>query len=86
MQLNNLVSNGIVESYPPLVDKKGSYTAQFEHVSLRGVDIHDAVADPAADYPHPPDRQGGHQPRRGLLNKADEYHGSELASARTLLT
>ncbi|KAK3326429.1 peptidase M24, structural domain-containing protein [Apodospora peruviana] len=31
--LNNLVSNGIVESYPPLVDKKGSYTAQFEHVS-----------------------------------------------------
>jgi hypothetical protein len=22
-----------VEDYPPLVDKKGSYTAQFEHVS-----------------------------------------------------
>jgi methionine aminopeptidase len=32
-QLKNLVSTGIVESYPPLVDKKGSYTAQFEHVS-----------------------------------------------------
>ena len=32
-QLNSLVANGIVESYPPLVDKKGSYTAQFEHVS-----------------------------------------------------
>ena len=32
-QLNNLVSNGIVEDYPPLVDEKGSYTAQFEHVS-----------------------------------------------------
>lgn len=32
-QLNNLVSNGIVEDYPPLVDKKGSYSAQFEHVS-----------------------------------------------------
>ncbi|EKD13815.1 uncharacterized protein L3040_005567 [Drepanopeziza brunnea f. sp. 'multigermtubi'] len=29
--LNNLVSAGIVEAYPPLVDKKGSYTAQFEH-------------------------------------------------------
>ncbi|EPE36847.1 Creatinase/aminopeptidase [Glarea lozoyensis ATCC 20868] len=29
--LNNLVSSGIVEAYPPLVDKKGSYTAQFEH-------------------------------------------------------
>jgi len=31
--LNNLVSSGIVESYPPLCDIKGSYTAQFEHVS-----------------------------------------------------
>lgn len=35
MQLNSLVANGIVESYPPLVDKKGSYTAQFEHVSFK---------------------------------------------------
>jgi len=35
--LNNLVSHGIVEAYPPLVDKKGSYTAQFEHVSLSWV-------------------------------------------------
>jgi hypothetical protein len=34
LQLNNLVSSGIVEAYPPLVDKKGSYTAQFEHVSF----------------------------------------------------
>lgn len=32
--LNHLVSNGIVEAYPPLVDIKGSYTAQFEHVSI----------------------------------------------------
>lgn len=32
-QLNNLVQSGIVEAYPPLCDKKGSYTAQFEHVS-----------------------------------------------------
>ncbi|KAL9045297.1 MAG: hypothetical protein Q9214_001640 [Letrouitia sp. 1 TL-2023] len=31
-QLNNLVASGIVESYPPLCDVKGSYTAQFEHV------------------------------------------------------
>ena len=31
-QLNSLVSSGIIEDYPPLVDKKGSYTAQFEHV------------------------------------------------------
>ncbi|KAF4552739.1 Methionine aminopeptidase-like protein 1 [Elsinoe fawcettii] len=32
--LNNLVKSGIVEDYPPLVDKKGSYTAQFEHTIL----------------------------------------------------
>ncbi|KAM7203763.1 hypothetical protein V8F33_002078 [Rhypophila sp. PSN 637] len=32
--LNNLVNNGIVEQYPPLVDQKGSYTAQFEHTIL----------------------------------------------------
>lgn len=32
--LNNLVASGIVQDYPPLVDVKGSYTAQFEHVSL----------------------------------------------------
>ena len=31
--LNNLVSQGIVQAYPPLCDVKGSYTAQFEHVS-----------------------------------------------------
>lgn len=33
-QLNSLVKSGIVEDYPPLVDKKGSYTAQFEHVGI----------------------------------------------------
>jgi methionyl aminopeptidase len=33
--LNNLVSAGIVEAYPPLCDIKGSYTAQSEHVSGR---------------------------------------------------
>ena len=32
--LNTLVSNGIVEAYPPLCDVKGSYTAQFEHTFL----------------------------------------------------
>lgn len=32
--LNNLVSSGIVEAYPPLVDVKGCYTAQYEHVSV----------------------------------------------------
>jgi len=28
------MDNGIVESYAPLSDIKGSYTAQYEHVSL----------------------------------------------------
>ncbi|KZF25690.1 methionine aminopeptidase 2-like protein [Xylona heveae TC161] len=32
--LNNLVASGIVESYPPLCDIKGSYTAQYEHTLL----------------------------------------------------
>lgn len=34
LALNNLVSAGIVEAYPPLCDQKGSYTAQFEHTIL----------------------------------------------------
>ncbi|EEA27899.1 hypothetical protein EYB25_001137 [Talaromyces marneffei] len=29
--LNNLVSAGIIQDYPPLCDIKGSYTAQYEH-------------------------------------------------------
>jgi methionyl aminopeptidase len=32
--LRTLVDHGIVEDYPPLVDKKGSYTAQWEHTIL----------------------------------------------------
>lgn len=82
LQLNSLVANGIVESYPPLVDKKGSYTAQFEHVSFQSIGILEAVTDHAPDHPHPPDRQGGHQPRRGLLDKAYTCHASDSASAR----
>lgn len=31
--MRSLISNGIVESYAPLVDIPGSYVAQFEHVS-----------------------------------------------------
>jgi len=34
LQLKNLVDAGIVEAYPPLVDIKGCYTAQFEHTIL----------------------------------------------------
>ncbi|RUS34412.1 LOW QUALITY PROTEIN: methionine aminopeptidase-like protein [Jimgerdemannia flammicorona] len=34
LALKNLVDNGIVMAYPPLVDIKGSYTAQFEHTIL----------------------------------------------------
>lgn len=32
--MNNLASQGVVEVYPPLMDVAGSYSAQFEHVSL----------------------------------------------------
>lgn len=32
--MRNLIDNGIMESYAPLSDIKGSYTAQWEHVSL----------------------------------------------------
>lgn len=32
--LKNLVDSGIVEAYPPLVDIKGSYTAQYEHTFI----------------------------------------------------
>jgi len=34
MALKDLGEKGIVEPYPPLVDVKGSYTAQFEHTIL----------------------------------------------------
>jgi methionyl aminopeptidase len=33
LPLKTLVDQGIVEQYGPLVDVKGSYVAQFEHVS-----------------------------------------------------
>ncbi|KAJ3005455.1 Methionine aminopeptidase 2B [Thoreauomyces humboldtii] len=34
MALKNLVDNGAVNAYPPLVDVKGSFTAQFEHTFI----------------------------------------------------
>ena len=32
--LKNLCDVGIIKPYPPLCDKKGSYTAQYEHTVL----------------------------------------------------
>ncbi len=32
--MKSLISNGIIEAYPPLLDAPGSYVAQFEHVSV----------------------------------------------------
>ena len=32
--LKNLCKVGIVREYPPLVDEKGSYVAQYEHTVL----------------------------------------------------
>ena len=37
MQMHQLVSQGIVESYPPLMDVEGSYSAQFEHVRFYNI-------------------------------------------------
>jgi len=34
MALKNLCDNGIVQPYPPLVDIKGSYVAQYEHTIM----------------------------------------------------
>lgn len=49
--MNNLVQSGIVEDYPPLVDKKGSYTAQYEHVSSH-TPIHvEQDTNKSLDYP-----------------------------------
>lgn len=31
MALKSLCDNGVVTSYPPLCDQRGSYVAQFEH-------------------------------------------------------
>jgi len=42
--LNNLVSSGIVEAYPPLVDKKGSYTAQFEHTIVLRPNVKEVIS------------------------------------------
>lgn len=63
--LNNLVSAGIVEAYPPLCDVKGSYTAQSEHVSfIPGTRLSKYTAHIYFVDLHPStDRQGGYQPR-----------------------
>ncbi|MCJ1485328.1 Methionine aminopeptidase 2 [Schaereria dolodes] len=42
--LNNLVSSGIIEAYPPLCDIKGSYTAQFEHTILLRPNIKEVIS------------------------------------------
>ena len=34
MGLKNLCDQGVIIPYPPLVDAKGSYVAQFEHTIL----------------------------------------------------
>ena len=36
MALKNLCEVGILDAYPPLVDQKGSYTAQYEHTIYLG--------------------------------------------------
>jgi len=36
MALKNLSEAGVIDAYPPLVDQKGSYTAQYEHTIYLG--------------------------------------------------
>ncbi|EXJ80047.1 methionyl aminopeptidase [Capronia epimyces CBS 606.96] len=47
--MNCLISNGIVESYQPLADIKGSYSAQFEHTLLLR-ETHKEVLSRGDDY------------------------------------
>ncbi|TKA27160.1 Methionine aminopeptidase 2 [Salinomyces thailandicus] len=42
--LNHLVQAGIVQDYPPLVDVKGSYTAQFEHTILLRPNVKEVIS------------------------------------------
>ena len=62
-QLNNLVSSGIIEAYPPLCDTKGSYTAQFEHVSIYKEPCRDVPTNINSDYIAAPHSQRGYQSR-----------------------
>ena len=69
--MRSLVSNGIVESYGPLVDVPGSYVAQFEHVSmvheLKTVKYANAIFQ--IDGSAPAQLQRGDLPRRRFLRK-----------------
>ncbi|KAI2704695.1 hypothetical protein CBS147332_7349 [Penicillium roqueforti] len=42
--LNNLVKSGIVEDYPPLNEKQGTYTAQFEHTILLRPNVTEVIS------------------------------------------
>ncbi|KAB8239843.1 methionine aminopeptidase 2 [Aspergillus alliaceus] len=42
--LNNLVSSGIVQDYPPLCDIKGSYTAQYEHTVVLRPNVKEVIS------------------------------------------
>jgi len=42
--LNNLVQSGVVQDFPPLVDVKGSYTAQYEHTILLRPNVKEVIS------------------------------------------
>ncbi|KAK7470331.1 Methionine aminopeptidase 2 [Stygiomarasmius scandens] len=44
LALNHLISQGIVEEYPPLFDQRGSMTAQFEHTILLRPTVKEVVS------------------------------------------
>lgn len=42
--LNNLVKAGVINDYPPLVEKSGAYTAQWEHTILLRPNVKEVVS------------------------------------------
>lgn len=64
--MRSLISSGIVESYAPLVDVRGSYVAQFEHVSFvaGSRNAHFLLTFLELDGLAPTELQGDHLPRR----------------------
>ncbi len=84
--MKSLVSNGIVESYGPLVDVPGSYVAQFEHVSIiYKLDIAEhANTKFQKDGSAPAQLQGGDLPRRRLLRKCEKQRSNHSGNTSCL--
>ena len=65
--MRNLIDCGVVESYAPLVDVKGSYTAQFEHVWFQFHYIY------LANTNHIPQTILLHSGGKEVISRGDDY-------------